>query len=433
VSEPTRSILDERNEAVQWRRPIHEADRQVVFASTNAWEEFALLTNKLGTVGDRLRLLVCCFELAYDSGFVNSEAEILAQVKNLLREERRGPDIRNAAVFTWRHIIDRYGGKAEESYFINAIRNMALYRRATILEPAELFDEWKKAGWIEYSPNGSEIRITSTGVEQLNRWEEEDRNFKATGAHEKIHSLLDDVANLKEENGVKVRNLVGRAEMIITRIFGKTSMHLAALRQIKFHGLPYDSIAGRDKGGPFRRGKEAFTDLCKRMLEDLGPEPNNMPLKERLVAGEPARNLRKIKNMIGNSMVTGIHDPYTTTGLLETILILADMETKFSPSLRILGTPNSLSKSTEKKSLIGLLKNINTERSAAWEVRTYTAASKPHRRFLVLDDGSVVTCGMSLNHINKDEVLDRDTAGSENAKHDQQFFADKWKIGSVVT
>jgi hypothetical protein len=45
------------------------------------WEEFPLPTNKLRTVGDRLRLLVCCFELAYDSGFVNSEAEILAQVK----------------------------------------------------------------------------------------------------------------------------------------------------------------------------------------------------------------------------------------------------------------------------------------------------------------------------------------------------------------
>jgi hypothetical protein len=114
---------------------------------------------------------VRCIGLAYDSGFVNTEAEILAQVKNLLREQRRGPDIRNAAVFAWRHIIDRYGGQAEESYFINAIQNMALYRQATILEPAELFDEWKKAGWIEYSPNGSEIRITSVGVEQLNRWE----------------------------------------------------------------------------------------------------------------------------------------------------------------------------------------------------------------------------------------------------------------------
>jgi len=343
------------------------------------------------------------------------------------------PDIRNAAVFAWRHIIDRYGGQAEESYFINAIRNMTLYRQATILEPAELFDEWKKAGWIEYSPNGSEIRITSAGVGQLNRWEEEDRSFRATGAHEKIHSLLEDVANLKEENGVKVRSLVGRAEMIITQIFGKSSTHLAALRQIKFHGLPYDSIAGRDKGGPFRRGKEAFTDLCKRMLEALGPERNNIPLKERLVAGEPARNLRKIKNIIGGATVTGIHDPYTKTGSLETILELADMGTQFSPSLRILGTPKAMSKPTEKKSLIGFLKNINMERNAAWEVRIYTEASSPHRRFLVLDDRSVVTCGMSLNNIDRNEVLDREPAGSENSNHDQQFFDEKWKSGIGVS
>jgi hypothetical protein len=98
-----------------------------------------------------------------------------------------------------------------------------------------------------------------------------------------------------------------------------------------------------------------------------------------------------------------------------------------------LGSPNSLSKSTERKSLVSLLKDINTERISTWEVRTYVQVSKPHRRFLVLDDGSVVTCGMSLNHIDKDEVLDREQAGSENAKHDQQFFDDKWKTGNVVT
>jgi len=47
---------------------------------------------------------------------------------------------------------------------------------------------------------------------------------------------------------------------------------------------------------------------------EQGPEP--MPLKERLVAGEPARNIRKIKDMIGDATVTSIHDPYTTTGSL---------------------------------------------------------------------------------------------------------------------
>jgi len=157
-----------------------------------------------------------------------------------------------------------------------------------------------------------------------------------------------------------------------------------------------------------------------------------MPLRKRLVAGEPARNLRKIQNIIGGSIVTGIHDPYTTAGSLVTILKLADMGTKFGPSLRLLGTPKPLNKATEKISLISILKDINSERKTTWEVRTYVEATKPHRRFLVLDDGSVATSGMSLNHIDKDEVLDREPSGSEYARHDQQFFNDKWKTGTPL-
>jgi hypothetical protein len=161
-----------------------------------------------------------------------------------------------------------------------------------------------------------------------------------------------------------------------------------------------------------------------------GPEP--LPLKERLVAGEPARNLRKIKDVIGSATVTAIHDPYTTTGSLETILKLADMNTKFSSSLRILGTAKTLSSSTEKKSFLGLLNDINTERKASWQVRIYPATSRPHRRFMILDNGSIVTCGMSLNHIDKDEVLDHEPHGSENAKHDCQLFDDKWKTATTI-
>ncbi|HWW02983.1 MAG TPA: hypothetical protein VNZ64_25000 [Candidatus Acidoferrum sp.] len=364
---------------------------------------------------------------------MNTEAQLLAQVKSLLKPLHRDSDIRNAAVFSWRYIIDRYGGQADESVFVSLIQtDMVLARQGTTLSAPELLDEWKKAKWIQYSPDGKRIQITEAGIERLKQWETENREFRAIGAHDKIKSLLHNVSILDEENGVKIENLVARAEMIIIQIFDKSSPHLTALRQIKWHGLPYDSIRRRDVGGPFQRAKEEFTNLCNRMLEDLGPEPNSMPLKERLVAGEPARNLRKIKNIIGKSTVTGIHDPYTTTGSLETILKLADMETKFGPSLRILGTPSPLSKSTEKKSLIGLLKDINTERAANWEVRTYVQASKPHRRFLVLDDGSVVTCGMSLNHIDKDEVLDREPAGSENAKYDSQFFEGKWKTGAIL-
>jgi hypothetical protein len=161
-----------------------------------------------------------------------------------------------------------------------------------------------------------------------------------------------------------------------------------------------------------------------------GPEP--IPLKERLVAGEPATNLRKINDLIGGCTVTAIHDPYTTTGSLDTILKLAGMGVEFSPSLRILGTAKPLSNSTEKKSFLGLLKDINIERKASWQIRIYSAATKPHRRFLILNDGSIVTCGMSLNHIDKDEVLDHEAAGSENAKHDQQLFEDEWKTATPV-
>jgi predicted nucleotide-binding protein len=57
--------------------------------------------------------------------------------------------------------------------------------------------------------------------------------------------------------------------MIITNVFGDNSPHLNAVEEIRFHGLPFDSIAGRDKGGPWRRGKENFSNLCKIMLEDL--------------------------------------------------------------------------------------------------------------------------------------------------------------------
>src|SRR5258706_16029043 len=155
----------------------------------------------------------------------------------------------------------------------------------------------------------------------------------------------------------------------------------------------------------------------------LNPHMDSMPLARRLIAGEPARNLRKLKDVIGTSTVTGIHDPYTTAGSLETLLKLADIGTSLSPNLRFLRPP--MTKVTERTTLLSLLKDINTERKSNWEIRSYVGTAKPHRRFLVLDDGSVVTCGMSLNHIDKDEVLDRESSGSENARHDHQFFEDK--------
>jgi len=207
------------------------------------------------------------------------------------------------------------------------------------IDAESIIHHWQQAGWIEFSPDGAQIRITSNGREQFETWKEEDRLW-GTG------------------------------------------------------------------------------------------DTNEMPTAKRLVAGEPARNLRKISAIIGSSTVTAIHDPYSRTDSLKNILSLSDGGTLFSPSLRILSAPGI--KPTASISLVNFLNQINAERSSNWEIRVYSTSSKPHRPFLVCDDGSVVTRGMSLNKVDTDEILDRLPAGSEPAKHDGQFFEENWKTGTSL-
>jgi AbiJ N-terminal domain 4 len=297
-------------------------------------------------------------------------------------------------------------------------------------------------------PNGLRVQI-------VRLWEKgfgpDERHHPGPGiAYDKIHQIL------CEEHQVFQLPQVSRQSLPLCGIIAEYFMNLEDtgkaldVVQVVFSAMEHMLHRIHDHSGDVfyksrYQSSEIIAELNRRFAENNvgykyvqgriekipeGPEP--MPLKERLVAGEPARNLRKIKDMIGGATVTAIHDPYTTTGSLETILKLADMGTKFSNSLRILGTGKTLSNSTEKKSFLGLLKDINTERKASWEVRVYSTAIKPHRRFLILNDGSTVTCGMSLNHIDKDEVLDHEPSGSENAKHDQDLFEEKWKAAMLI-
>jgi len=39
---------------------------------------------------------------------------------------------------------------------------------------------------------------------------------------------------------------------------------------------------------------------------------------------------------------------------------------------------------------------------------------------------------MSLNDIDKDEVLAHEVAGSENAQHDHKLFGQQWKIATAI-
>jgi hypothetical protein len=83
-----------------------------------------------------------------------TEAELSAQIKTLLSDQYLSRDVRNAAVTTWRDILDRKGGRAPQEYFINAIRMMITKGPGMVLEPVQILVEWQEFGWVAYSPMG---------------------------------------------------------------------------------------------------------------------------------------------------------------------------------------------------------------------------------------------------------------------------------------
>ena len=78
------------------------------------------------------------------------------------------------------------------------------------------------------------------------------------------------------------------------------------------------------------------------------------------------------------------------------------------------------------------MRDLNSENKSQWALRTYAAPQKPHRRFLACSDGAIVTCGLSLNNVDKDEALDLIPPHTKEAEHDRKFFEEKWKLGTTV-
>ncbi|HWV98522.1 MAG TPA: nucleotide-binding protein [Candidatus Acidoferrum sp.] len=221
-----------------------------------------------------------------------TEAQLLAQVTDILKDQYRERDVRNAAVSTWRHIIDRKGGQAAQWDFVNSIKLMAVKEPGRVLSPVEILTEWQTSGWVEHSPDGSEIRVTPSGVEKLREWEEENRRWKtreqgesnpgelpqtpqneATTASARaalIHSLLEDVSKLPTGDNIKLDALRKRAKLIITKVFDDRSHYTEDLESIKFHAATYQQAVKPGLGEKsWQRGTEKFKNLCNTMLEDL--------------------------------------------------------------------------------------------------------------------------------------------------------------------
>ena len=152
-------------------------------------------------------------------------------------------------------------------------------------------------------------------------------------------------------------------------------------------------------------------------------------LAKRLKAGEPATNLRKIAQIIGKEILTGVHDPYTDEKALETLQKLNGLGVKISKNLRLLTAPKA---GKAAASVASFLRDLNAEMGSQWELRAYSGKTKPHRRFLILQDKNIITCGLSLNNIDKDEALDQIPMGDELAGHDRDFFDKCWASATPV-
>ena len=172
------------------------------------------------------------------------------------------------------------------------------------------------------------------------------------------------------------------------------------------HGVGYE----------FRDGKIIPTEVIK--------------LATRLKAGEPATNLRKIAQVIGKEALVCLHDPYIRVATLEHLQILEGLDVIISKKLRLLTTDKIGNPS--KAATVSFLKHLNNEMSSRWQLRAYTGTAIPHRRFLVLEDNSVIIVGPSLNDIDKDEVLGRVPAGSNDASHDCKLFEDCWAAAKTI-
>ena len=168
---------------------------------------------------------------------------------------------------------------------------------------------------------------------------------------------------------------------------------------------------------------------CAATMWRTMANPTPEPLTLAAAAALPRTNLRKMAQIIGKGILTSVHDPYTDEQALETLQKLKGLGVEISQNLHLLTAPKA---GKAAASVASFLRDLNAEIGCQWELRAYSGKTKPHRRFLILQDKSIITCGLSLNNINKDEVLDQIMMSDELAGHDREFFDKCWLSATPV-
>ncbi len=137
------------------------------------------------------------------------------------------------------------------------------------------------------------------------------------------------------------------------------------------------------------------------------------PMSIRLESGKSNENLRRISELIGDSIIEAIFDPYLDDTALDNLGYLNSYGVKFSKNVRFLTSSPKASKESFNAFFQGIAEDGEIKKMKS---------RKEHRRFLILDKDMVLILGCSWNQISKNEV-----ASIEFTEADQDFFNLKWR------
>ncbi len=146
------------------------------------------------------------------------------------------------------------------------------------------------------------------------------------------------------------------------------------------------------------------------------------PSTARTREGHPASNLSKISQFVGSAKVLAIHDPYLNDAGLDNLRAVANLTNCIAPDIQLLTS----SSGTQKLSKVFVTAFFSEFNCTSGEIRKIVTG-KPHRRFFLLSGGQSLIIGMSLNNVDKNEVIH-----VEPDTEDRIFFGEQWKLSVPV-
>ncbi|MBL8821664.1 MAG: hypothetical protein JNJ77_03680 [Planctomycetia bacterium] len=146
-------------------------------------------------------------------------------------------------------------------------------------------------------------------------------------------------------------------------------------------------------------------------------DPSNVT--SRLSTLTPASNYQVLANMIGDSEITSVFDPYLENSSLCTLsTILSFGRGGIAKGIRLLGSADKANGPIPRLTKLGLDAWL---KECKGELRVLPTGSKEHRRFLLLSDGKSLIIGHSLNAFHKNEAV-----RVEDGSSDTTFFEEMW-------